>query len=457
MHFSSRKVRGEDRSLLELLQAATVHVSHHISKSLLLMQGPSVYNVDNLEANFHMDVIDGRLMLYVPAEKQKMEACYLEELPKHVFNFFEISNQAAEAVLIKIIGSSSFEMVDNILEKAGIVEVQGVGRPVDGDISGARLGTDSVLDAQTQQPPDHGNRARSILRQNSSAHMHANDVDLTYSQPNGADPIIDMLSARQRTMSTHSPDPQIIESIEQPVEHTAYATLLERLIRTARNAYLPLSDTPSHCFCSRTSTLPTFNCADHHTTYPSIFNFRSLDRDRKVGAAGELFVSDPRPPLPPPSPTTNAQPPLPPGLRNPQPPQPPPLQRHHQLAQHAPQRSARERRPRRARAVARRRDVRHRVPRRGGRADSGAAGERVFRRGCCRRAADVLHRGEDDDEGVRGAAVYERGAVCTGELFLLGLVLREWGRANVVGVTDAEDGAHAGDAGGGGVCFGEGV
>ncbi|KAK0653491.1 hypothetical protein DIS24_g5934 [Lasiodiplodia hormozganensis] len=181
-------------------------------------------------------------------------------------------------------GSSSLDVVDRILEKEGIVEVNGVRRPAGDDEADSRHRVDSILDVHPQDLPGYASRDRTIPVQDPSV------VDLTNSQPNEADPIIDILSARQRTMSTHSPDPQIIESIEQPVENTAYATLLERLIRTARKAYLPLSDTPSHCFCSRTSTLPTFNCTDHHTTYPSIFNFRSLDRDRKVGAAGELFA-----------------------------------------------------------------------------------------------------------------------------------------------------------------------
>lgn len=291
VHFGSRKARGKDRSLLKLLQAATVHISHHISRSLRLMQGPAVYNVDNLDANFHMEVTEGRLMLYVPAEKQKMEACYLEELPKHVFNFFEISNQAAEAVLIRIIGGSSLDMVDNILENAGIVEVKGVRRPIDGNISGVRLRTDSVLDTQTQQLPDRANGVRPTPRQNTTSHTRANDADRTDSQNNERDNADDIISDWRRSLRTHSPGSQIFESIEQPVENAAYAALLDRLISTARNAYIPLCDSASHCFCSHTPELPVFNCSEYHIDYPSIFTMRSLDRDRRVGAAGELFVS----------------------------------------------------------------------------------------------------------------------------------------------------------------------
>ncbi|KAB2569987.1 hypothetical protein DBV05_g11337 [Lasiodiplodia theobromae] len=187
-------------------------------------------------------------------------------------------------------GSSSLDMVDNILEKAGIVEVKGVCRPVDSDISDARLRADSALDTQTQQLPDRANGARPTPRQNTTSHTRANDADLTDSQNNERDNADDIISDWRRSLRTHSPGSQILESIEQPVENAAYAALLDRLIGTARNAYIPLCGAASHCFCSHTPELPVFNCSDYHVDYPSIFTMRSLDRDRRVGAAGELFV-----------------------------------------------------------------------------------------------------------------------------------------------------------------------
>lgn len=392
VHFNSRKAKGKDKSLYKLLQTATVHISHYISKSLSLKQGPTVYTVEDLEANFHMDVVDDHLMLYVPAEKQKMEACYLEELPKHIFNFFEISDEAAEAVLIKILGSSSLEMVDNVLEKAGIVEVKGVYRPVDGDISIARVRTDSVLDTRTQQPPNRANGARSTPRQNTTAHTHAADIDLPDSRNDERDNAEDIVSDWRRSLRTHSPGSQIFESIEQPVENAAYAALLDRLIGTARNAYIPLCDSASHCFCSHTPELAVFNCSDYHIDYPSIFTMRSLDRDRRVGAAGELFVS-PNLYLKQQSAWLTRTPPPLQGRRAPPPPRSPQLQRHRQLAQHSPQGSARVQRLLHARTLERCRDLGHRVPRHRGSIHRAAAREGIPRRrhNGRHRQSDILH------------------------------------------------------------------
>ncbi|KAL1619824.1 hypothetical protein SLS54_006422 [Diplodia seriata] len=227
-----------------------------------------------IEANFHVEVTDGQLKLYVPVDKEKVETCYLEELPKHILSFLGLSDHAAEALLIKIFGSSSLDIVDYILEKAGIVDVKDVRRPVGNDIADARPRGDSNTDEHPQRLPDHGSRART------------RDSAGQRQQTNEHTPAADRLTTRLPTRDARSPDLQIMESIEQPIEDTAYGALLDRLIRTAQNAYIPFRGTTSHCFCSHTSDLPVFNCSDHHIDHPSIFAARSLYRD-----VGELFVS----------------------------------------------------------------------------------------------------------------------------------------------------------------------
>lgn len=276
MHFNSRKVGKKNNALFRLLQKATVHTSNKISKSMRLIQGSSVYTVEGTRGNFHMDHSETQLNLYVPRNRQSRETCYLQDLPRGIFEFLALSDQTAENLLVKILRSTNLDIVDGFLESAGIVEVQGINRPTEGNIMEPRVRLDSVLDTDGIDAASHGSqRMPGTYQDTAPSESHG----LAAVQLNIAHPL-----DQQDTLS-------IMPTVEEPLDDTVFSTLLYRIIQLGSNACLPPAGRVSFCFCNHRLEVTNSNCHDHHPEYPSIFTNRSLDRDRKVGAAGELFVS----------------------------------------------------------------------------------------------------------------------------------------------------------------------
>lgn len=251
-----------------------------------MIQGSSVCSVESAKATSHLDHTDGQLKLYVPMDKQSREVCYLQELPKRVLEFLSLSDHAAEMLIVRILGSRSLDSVDDILESAGILEMAGVSRPVGADCEIANIWDE--IDAterqqQTVYPPE---------RSTANDEQHRIIIDLTQSGSEVRNASAAHLTDRSLSLVPSSPEPlRVVSTTEVPIGDAMYAKLLDRLIGFGRRAYLPINGDASHCFCERTSNLDNFNCMDHHVEYPSIFTSTSQDRQRKVGAAGELFVS----------------------------------------------------------------------------------------------------------------------------------------------------------------------
>lgn len=122
-HFNSTMARKGDRTVFDLFRCATVYVSEKISKSIILFQSLQTFTVQCNQANCHIEELDGQLKLYVPSDERNRELCYLQQLPKSVLRFLSISDSSAETVLVQVLGSSSLDIVNVILEDAGIIEL----------------------------------------------------------------------------------------------------------------------------------------------------------------------------------------------------------------------------------------------------------------------------------------------------------------------------------------------
>lgn len=122
-HFNSAKARKGDRTVFDLFSCATVYGSETISKSISLFQSLQTFTVKCNQAGCHLEELDGQLKLYVPSDERNRELCYLQHLPKSVLRFLSISDSSAETLLVQVLGSSSLDIVNVILEDAGIIEV----------------------------------------------------------------------------------------------------------------------------------------------------------------------------------------------------------------------------------------------------------------------------------------------------------------------------------------------
>jgi hypothetical protein len=183
-----------------------------------------------------------------------------------------IRDPAAEAVFCQVINSKRIEDVISVLEDAGVVQVVGVSTP-DLDNDDASDQDDSEVIATppstvTSPPPSTAYTPPS----NASSHTG-------YSASHSALPILTTPPPRINLTPTTPP------SEVRATPPSGYVAILDRVLRAADGSF----NFPN---AGETMDYVAIEAwVEQHPTFGSIFPTRSLDRDRKVGAAGELFVS----------------------------------------------------------------------------------------------------------------------------------------------------------------------
>lgn len=233
-----------------------------------IIQNSQKYVVERQKANFHLDDADEGLHLYVPKNKRDREVSYFRQLPRRLLQFLAISDQTAEAVVGNIVNSSRLSVVDEILADAGVIEVPGIDRPPELDPDDAPTSDEGALTpAETASTTSDQTPERPSVSPEKSY--------VTASSTFGSrEPFLAVACRSIHVARSPSPAPIL------PPENK-YASLLNRVITAAAGMVLPKKGS-----CA-------FSCAsiDHTTAIESIFGYRSPERDRMVGAAGELLVS----------------------------------------------------------------------------------------------------------------------------------------------------------------------
>ena len=242
---------------------------------MTLMQNSQEHVVKQQKANFHLDESSDRLRLYVPRKEAERELCYLRQLPRRLLQFLAISDPTAEAVIGGIVRSSRLSIVDEILKDAGVIEIDGVNRPPeeDDDLQHVR-----ATAAMTSMAFASAHLTRSISPPSScTSDIITADPSLVQDASSRLPTVRDQAlgSPRLRPQTSPSPAPSFAED-------RRYAALLDRLILAGSHATIPNNGSAS------------YSNTGHHPieVFAPIFGYRSLERDRKVGAAGELFVSE---------------------------------------------------------------------------------------------------------------------------------------------------------------------
>lgn len=248
-----------------------------------------MFTVENSRANFHLDEDEDELRLYVPRDENAREECYFRQLPRRLMTFFAISDLTIEALLSGIIGCRSLIAVDGILKDAGIVNVDGIERPQEPN-------------RRTQQPSNEGmlvedSTAATTERQSSqSGHLtptssigtisvfneYFNSRETTHQSPG--------LNARPTAPSSQRfslPEESVLPTplTSNIIRETGYAALLERVINSAARMAIPAKG--AHSVDNLQNILPIGG-----SLFGSVPGMSSTERNRKIGAAGELLVSE---------------------------------------------------------------------------------------------------------------------------------------------------------------------
>ncbi|KAH7043982.1 hypothetical protein B0J12DRAFT_760369 [Macrophomina phaseolina] len=348
------KTRDNDRSLYELLRNVTVSQSAGISKSIRLVQSSEVHTVEQSRASFHLEETGNQLNLFVPTDKRDRELCFLHQLPKQMLHFLSVTDPMALAVLVKIMGCSNLDTLDSLLEVDGIIEVDGVSREdrsVDdlGSIFNRALSfaedrtrnsawRDSSMTvpstpftpAMTSIPTLGNVHERGENRQRQDSLIGATRISSPMTTNTKAPSYADSSSVPTSTIS-HATSPPLDSSNENGVpeaDKTTFREYVERDIATSQLAKFVTMTAQEHY---RNFSLEELRLAHYSrqsrsgNTYGAlldriitkaragllgqvfprkgqapleisdevatkVFGPRSLGRDRKVGAAGELFA-----------------------------------------------------------------------------------------------------------------------------------------------------------------------
>lgn len=270
-----------------LLRSTIIYTSSCISMSLSISQGGRKVVVNQEQAYFHLKEENGILRLYVPKNRARRDVCLRTELPGAILRYLG-AHTSKVGELGNIITTPSLSSVNMLLELKGIIDVPGLEPP----------DHDSGYDSDSSDDGDTPSASSSLTREATPSH----DLGVSTSRPSmstfsrQASPLVVertvALSSRetstsvvleQRAVTQASSVLEVSESPElhERVDH--YKKLLDVVVRQARR----LADLPN---VRRTAFAA--GAVDSELNIQLALGQPYVDdREGKIGAAGELFVS----------------------------------------------------------------------------------------------------------------------------------------------------------------------
>lgn len=247
---------------------------------MMLSQYDGFITVKSEKGNFHLEEMDGELRLYVPRRTRDREECYLQQLPKRLLSYLAISDPKALSIMISILQAPRLSVVDAILRNEGIVEIEGISHPEEPDSD-----TETVSETVTEREkePEPARESENGISTSSSLTPRSSPISTPFSStsPSPSRRGYSIRSSQTPQIrvfdESAAPEPERQPSAEAVREQSEYAILLDHAIVAASNTALP----------------KFLNQRFYEVNENRIFEFhrqRSFDRDKKIGAAGELFV-----------------------------------------------------------------------------------------------------------------------------------------------------------------------
>ncbi|GFG16303.1 hypothetical protein IFM61392_09435 [Aspergillus lentulus] len=295
--FNSPRYHANPSRLYELLRTARIEATDGVSSILRISQDGVAADVEELIGKLHISEEPSGLVVYVPKDKKAQELCFCDLLPKHLIDWLMRNpatqipdNVESDAVaIISMILSVDPSATDLILERQGIIEID-----VPNEDPG--IDDDSIDDYIPSQ------RSRSQDRSAAEVPLVSTDIVTPCTRQNGrlSDDSSEQVIFRQTQMAYYSPNPNRNRpSLYSPHNHTSednmqYCTLLNRVVLAARGAIFPSSGPFNMSELDEAlSGEEIFHRFDAFDGIDIRHVFRSdsqLERDKMIGAAGELYV-----------------------------------------------------------------------------------------------------------------------------------------------------------------------
>lgn len=347
--FNSPRFEDDPLGLYEQLRTMRVVEVERISSVLRIFQNKQPFKVPVATANEHIEDSTGELTIYVPKERRAQELCFGSVLPRKFAAWLMRTSKSPTdgpietdivKVLTAVFASERF-VLDDILDDQGILTV-----PFDN-----RDEEDSRDEAEEHQTEDQGEEHQEEEGQEPRPSGSRLETDDTSSEqltpdrssinagtppyagssgisPEGSIPETLVETISQRSQMSYQPhsgrvhrssQSDLLPVSPQPLHHTSeqapsnplsaitsppeqqssedarYRSILDRVVEKARNAAFPSRG--SFDMTHMRNALPggDMNSYQSFDGLDIMGTFRStnqLERDKKVGAAGELYVSN---------------------------------------------------------------------------------------------------------------------------------------------------------------------
>ncbi|KAL5362015.1 hypothetical protein BJX96DRAFT_153271 [Aspergillus floccosus] len=296
--FNSPRYHANPSGLYELLRMARIEATDGVFSILRISQDGVVVDVEELIGKLHISEEPSGLVVYVPKDKKAQELCFCDLLPKHLIDWLMRDpatqipdNIESDAVtIISIILSIDPSATDLILERHGIVEI-------DVPNEDPSIDDDSINDyipLQRSRSQDHSAAEISL----DSAHIINSS---THQNRRLSGDSSEQVIFRQSPMVYHAPTanhnyPPLTYS---PRNHTSednmqYRMLLNQVLLAARRATFPsrgsFSMSELNEALSGEEPSRRFEGFDGIDVRNMFRSDNQLERDKKIGAAGELYV-----------------------------------------------------------------------------------------------------------------------------------------------------------------------
>ncbi|KAJ4190313.1 hypothetical protein NW755_005455 [Fusarium falciforme] len=353
-HYNSPRLNEGAHALHETLKNAQVYETDGIAATLYINQDDRERSYEKGQSDLHIEVEEGQLSIFVPRDKRSQESCYARRLPLGLFRWLMTPSDGSRVALnekglrvtASVLNSSHFVLSD-ILEDEGIAageleddyeeveepeetrNVEGVQAielhaaeetHVVGDVAGssdqgpiataalAETGAEGAPDLETlvssQTATPGGQEAvhGSVLIPNPPSREGATDLPVSH-QPaqsrrfSGSDLSQDVSyiqATSDFSITGHRPaiQPILASPALANQDMARYRALLERIVTAARaTPRLPSEGTYSMAGLSL-----ALNDLMGHNSYDGLDRFSRFrpssqqERDRMIGAAGELYV-----------------------------------------------------------------------------------------------------------------------------------------------------------------------
>ncbi|RSL98875.1 hypothetical protein CEP52_010095 [Fusarium oligoseptatum] len=351
-HYNSPRLNEGAHGLYETLKNAQVYETDGIAATLYINQDDRERSYEKGQSGLHIEEEEGQLTIFVPRDKRSQEACYARKLPLGLFRWLMTPsngsrvelNEKGLRVTASVLNSSRFVLSD-ILEDEGIAageledDYEEVEEPEETpNVEGAQaiepriaeesqvvadavgsLGQDSIATAALPEAEAEGTSGLEVLvssqlgRREAAAHRlfsipspasrdAATGLPFSH-QParsrrlSGSDLAQDVSYIHARSdfaINDHRPaiQPILASPALANQERARYQALLERIVTAARTT----PRLPSEGTYNMTGLSLALNDLMGHNSYDGLDRFSRFrpsfqqERDRMIGAAGELYV-----------------------------------------------------------------------------------------------------------------------------------------------------------------------